>query len=157
MNPQTETKLIELLASIDLSLKELAKAAKERPAASSGAGQSAGWRVMKVPSWAKFDAGKQFGDLDDKGLFFWTSKWFPKPFTKTDGTIVPTKSTDAALRKALDEAAKELGLPLPDGYEPAEAPKQASEADPDAFVAPPRSNAKPAPPPRDNIDEDVPF
>lgn len=147
MSPQNETKLLEILGSIDLSLKELAKAAKERPAASSGGGQSAGWRSMKVPSWAKFDAGKQFGELDDKGLFFWTSKWFPKPFTKGDGSVVPPKSTDAALRKALDEAAKELGLPLPEGYEPESAPKATEQA----------PTSRPTPPPADSVDEDVPF
>lgn len=143
MSPQNETRLLELLERLVIAVEKSGIGA-------SGAGQSAnsgGWRAMKVPSWAPHNKGVPFGDLDEKGLFFWVSKWFPKPFTKTDGSVLPPKSVDVALRKALDQAAKELGMALPDGYEPENAPATKEPA-----PAP-----RPAAPPQDNIDEDVPF
>lgn len=140
MSPQNETRLLELLERIAVALEKGGIGA-------SGAGQSGGWRAMLVPKWAKYDAGKPFGELNDKGLAFWVSGYVPKPFEKRDGTVVPPSAVDTALRKALDQAAKELGLPLPAGYEPENAPAAKEPA-----PAP-----RPAPTSTGEIDEDTPF
>ena len=139
MTPKTHPELFALLERGVIALEKLA-------AASSGAGRaesSGGLRAMKVPSWAKFDKGIPLGEITEKSLAWWVGSYVPKPFEKRDGTVTPPAAADVRLRKALDEAAKELGLPMPEGYEPA------SEA--------PTPTPKPTVPPQDNTDEDVPF
>ena len=140
MTPADIAKLLALLERIAVALEKGGSGA-------SGQGGGAGWRSMLVPKWAKFDAGKPFGELNDKGLAFWVSGYVPKRFEKRDGTVVPPSAVDVALRKALDQAAKELGLPLPPGY----APETAST--PKESAPPPRS---PAPSPEIE-DSEVPL
>ena len=142
MTPADLAKLFSLLERIAVALEKGGSGAI-------GAGGGAGWRAMKVPAWAPHNKGAAFGDLDDKGLSFWVSKWFPKPFTKTDGSVLPPKSLDVALRRALDEAAKELGWPLPPGFEP--------EGQPNAKESPASARSTPPPPDSDDDSDNVPF
>jgi hypothetical protein len=138
------------LAKLFSLLERIAVALEKGGSGASGGGGGAGWRSMKVPAWAPHNKGAAFGDLDDKGLAFWVSRWFPKPFTKSDGGALPPKAVDVALRRALDEAAKELGLPLPPGYTP--------ETQPNAKESPVSARSS-APPPQsdDDNDENLPF
>lgn len=144
------------LGSIALSLKVLAERPEGTPppadASKSSASSHTGWRATVIPFGKQ--KGERLGDIGEKSLRWWIENYQPKGFTGRDGNERPPSASDLALRKALDEAAKELGTPVP----PPDHPTDSRPAD--GARAPFQNNGggKPAPAPQqDTPDEDVPF
>lgn len=132
------------LASVALSLRELAQTVKERPASAPSNGGASdrlqGWRGHRIHFGKQHD--KCLGEIGEKSLLWWIENYHPKPFFTQNGEERPPGQQDVALRKALDEAARAMGAGSTTAAERASAPP------------PPR----PAPPPPASApDEDVPF
>lgn len=119
-----------------------------------GWGNLTGWKAVKLPSWAKFQAGTPIGLLSQKSLDYWLN-WQPRPWQKDDGTEVPPKQADLDLRKALDEAraAIKSGAHVCPDRNP---PDRGGSGSP-----PPRRSSAPRPqreaPAAESADSDVPF
>jgi hypothetical protein len=147
MTPDQGQKIIELLEDILTAIKANGSGGGVKNASGHKEGVFDGWKAARVPMWAKFDGGIQFGDLSGKALAFWLG-YQPKGYQGA-----PPKAEDVALRKLLDQAQADVssGAWVPPQY--TNKPKEPSKAKP-----------KPAPPTEaqqanqgGESTEDVPF
>ena len=117
MNTLTQEQGDRVIALL-VEIRDLLKAGAVAPRVGGGSGSGhkegvfTGWKAHRVPSWATYDAGIQFGDLGAKSLDYWL-KWEPKGWKGA-----PPKPEDLALRKVLDEAQAEVesGAYVPPKY-----------------------------------------
>lgn len=136
MTPDQGQKIIELLEDILAAIKANGTGGGVKNADPNfKEGAFTGWKAARVPSWAKFDGGIQFGDLSGKALAFWLS-YQPKGFQGA-----APRAEDLALRKHLDQAQQDIesGTYTPPQYtnkpkdpSKAKAPKPAPAATPPA-------------------------
>lgn len=105
-------RMIAVLVEIRDLLKSRAAAPKAAGASNHKEGVFTGWKAQRVPSWAQYDAGIQFGDLGKKALEYWLN-WEPRGWKGQ-----PPKPDDLAMRMALDEAKAEVesGAYVPPQY-----------------------------------------
>lgn len=151
-NPNT----LEQLDQIIGLLKEILAATKANGGGAKATdpnfkeGVFSGWKAARVPSWAKFDGGVQFGDLSGKALAFWLG-YQPKGFQGA-----PPKAEDMALRKMLDQAQQDIdsGEYKPPQY--TNKPKESKATTPKPAARPAPSEAQQANV-SDDTGEDVPF
>lgn len=107
------------------------ESAKKTDSTSSTGNQALDWRNSTIPfGKAK---GAKLGELPTENLMWWINNYVPKPF----GNAKTPSKNDLAFRANLDAAKAEMVK---------------RKDDQDAV-----DDSHPAPPPQDNIDEDVPF
>lgn len=119
---------MEQLDQIIGLLKEILAATKAGGGVKNASGHKegvfSGWKAARVPMWAKFDGGIQFGELSGKALAFWLG-YQPKGYQGA-----PPKPEDLAMRKLLDQAQSDIdsGAYIPPQY--TNKPKEPSKAKP---------------------------
>lgn len=67
------------------------------------------WREVTIHFGKQ--SGKQLGELEEKSLQWWCESWVPNPWPANSRSY---KANDLFLRKALDNAATEMGFSKPD-------------------------------------------
>jgi hypothetical protein len=124
MTPDQGQRIIELLEDILTAIKANGSGGGVKNASGHKDGVFDGWKAARVPMWAKFDGGIQFGDLSGKALAFWLG-YQPKGYQGA-----PPKAEDVALRKLLDQAQADVssGAWVPPQY--TNKPKDPSKAKP---------------------------
>lgn len=124
MDANQGQKIIELLEDILTAIKANGTGGGVKNTSGHKEGVFSGWKAARVPMWAKFDGGIQFGDLSGKALAFWLN-YQPKGYNGA-----PPKPEDLALRKLLDQAQMDIdsGAYVPPQY--TNKPKEPSKAKP---------------------------
>lgn len=146
MTNDGEKQIIGLLTEI----RDLLKAGAASSDPNFKEGVFTGWKAARVPGWAKFDKGVQFGDLSGKSLDYWINSWAPNGYNGN-----PPKPEDMALRKLLDEGKAEVES---GAYVPPQYTNKPREPKKDAASSRPAPRSKPTPPPQDDDDgSNVPF